>query len=72
MESDFGEFKGSRIIPQNICDIEISSELSIAERQEQFLQKTGSSTVHKVGDGTVKCTYGEMNLRKMVADLVTR
>jgi hypothetical protein len=71
MESDFGEFKGSRI-PKDICDIEISKELSIAERQEQFLEQTGSSTVHMVGDGTVKCTYGEMNLRKMVADLVDR
>ena len=62
MENDF--------IPKDIREVEIDTNLTSDERKAQFLQQTGSSTEFKVGDVNVKCTYGSMDIDKMLSDLI--
>lgn len=66
MESDFGRFQKLK----DICEVEISQELTPAEKKAAYLQQVGSSTTHLVGDVEVECVYGNMNLNKMLADLI--
>lgn len=66
MESDFSRFRRLK----DICELEISQELSPAEKKKEYIRQTGSSTVHMVGDVEVECVYGNMKLEKMLADLI--
>lgn len=66
MESDFSRFKKLK----DICEVEISQELTPAEKKASYLQQVGSSTTHQVGDVEVECVYGNMDINKMLADLV--
>ena len=66
MESDFSRF-------QNLVDIQniaIPEQLTPEEKKREYLRQTGSSTMHKVGEITVKCVYGDMTLEKMLADII--
>ncbi len=66
MESDFSRFKKLK----DICEVEISQELTPAEKKEAYLHQVGSSVAHRVGDVEVECVYGDMDIHKMLADLV--
>lgn len=66
MESDFSRFKKLK----DICEVEISQELTPTEKKAAYLQQVGSSTKHQVGDVEVECVYGNMDINKMLADLV--
>ncbi|MGN0678018.1 MAG: DUF6870 family protein [Ruminococcus sp.] len=66
MESDFSRFRKLK----DICEVEISQELSPAEKKKEYIRQTGSSTAHMVGDVEVECVYGNMKLEKMLADLI--
>ncbi len=66
MESDFSRFRNLK----DICEVEISQELTPAEKKKEYIRQTGNSTVHKVGDVEVECVYGSMKLEKMLADLI--
>ena len=66
MESDFSHFDNSR----DICQIEISPELSTPEKSEEYIRQTGSSTRHKVGAVEVECVYGDLPIGKMLKDLI--
>jgi hypothetical protein len=82
MESDISDFIGSGIIlkPQTgfspakqFCDVrEIDIDLTEnpERRQADFLEKNGSKNVYRVGDVTVKCTFGDMDLGEMLDDLI--
>lgn len=69
MESDFSRFKTLKTL-KDICEVEISQELSPAEKKKEYIRQTGSSTAHMVGDVEVECVYGSMKLEKMLADLI--
>ena len=66
MESDFSRFRKLK----DICEVEISQELSPAEKKKEYIRQTGSSTAHMVGNVEVECVYGNMKLEKMLADLI--
>lgn len=66
MESDFSRFQKLR----DICEVEISQELTPTEKKAAYLHQVGSSTTHRVGDVEVECVYGDMDIHKMLADLV--
>ena len=66
MESDFSRFRKLK----DICEVEISQELSPTEKKKEYIRQTGSSTAHMVGDVEVECVYGNMKLEKMLADLI--
>ena len=66
MESDFSRIKKLK----DICEVEISQELTPTEKKAACLQQVGSSTTHRVGDVEVECVYGDMDINKMLADLV--
>lgn len=66
MESDFSRFSKLK----DICDVEISQELSPTEKKKEYIRQTGSSTTHRVGDVEVECAYGSMNLEKILADII--
>lgn len=66
MESDFSRFKKLK----DICEVEISQELTPTEKKAAYLQQVGSSTKHQVDDVEVECIYGNMDINKMLADLV--
>ncbi len=66
MEGDFSRFKKLK----DICEVEISQELTPAEKKAAYLKQVGSSTTHQVGDVEVECVYGDMDISKMLADLV--
>lgn len=66
MESDFSRFKKLK----DICEVEISQELTPTEKKAAYLQQVESSTTHQVGDVEVECVYGNMDINKMLADLV--
>ncbi len=60
MESDFSHVRSLA----DICEVEISQELSPAEKKKEYIRQTGSSTVHMVGEIEVECVYGDMKLEK--------
>ncbi len=66
MESDFSRFRKLK----DICEVEISQELSPAEKKKEYIRQTGSSTAHMVGNVEVECVYGNMKLEKMLTDLI--
>ena len=66
MESDFSRFRKLK----DICEFEISQELSPAEKKKEYIRQTGSSTAHMVGNVEVECVYGNMKLEKMLTDLI--
>ena len=66
MESDFSRFRKLK----DICEVEISQELSPAEKKKEYIRQTGSSTAHMVGNVEVECVYGNMHLEKMLTDLI--
>ncbi len=66
MESDFSRFRKLK----DICEVEISQELSPAEKKKEYIRQTGSSTAHMVGNVEVECVYGNMELEKMLTDLI--
>lgn len=66
MESDFSRFRKLK----DICEVEISQELSLAEKKKEYIRQTGSSTAHMVGNVEVECVYGNMKLEKMLTDLI--
>ena len=67
MESDFSHFDNSR----DICEIEISQELSTPEKLKEYIRQTGSSTRHRVGAVEVECVYGDIPVEKMLHDLIS-
>lgn len=66
MESDFRRFQNLK----NLCEVEISQELTPAEKKAACLHQVGNSTAHRVGNVEVECVYGDMDIQKMLADLV--
>lgn len=66
MESDFSRFRKLK----DICEVEISQELSPAEKKKEYIRQTGSSTAHMVGNVEVECVYGNMKLEKILTDLI--
>lgn len=66
MESDFSRFKNLK----DLCEVEISQELTPTEKKDSYLHQVGSSTTHRVGDVEVECVYGDMDINKMLADLI--
>lgn len=66
MESDFSQLQKLK----DICEVEISQELTPTEKKAAYLQQVGSSTAHQVGDVEVECVYGNMDINKMLTDLV--
>ena len=68
MESDFSRFSKLK----DIRDVEILQELSPAEKKKEYIRQTGSSTAHRVGNVEVECAYGNMNLEKILADLICK
>ena len=61
--------------PDELCDLEnvkIPKELTPDEKKKEYLRQTGSSTMHKVGDITVTCSYGGMDLNKMLDDITSK
>jgi hypothetical protein len=61
--------------PDELCDLEnvnIPKELTPDEKKKEYLRQTGSSTMHKVGDITVTCSYGDMDLDKMLDDITSK
>ena len=64
MESDFSRFRKLK----DICEVEISQELSPAEKKKEYIRQTGSSTAHMVGNVEVECVYGNMKLEKILTD----
>lgn len=66
MESDFSRFRKLK----DICEVEISQELSPAEKKKEYIRQTGNSTAHMVGNVEVECVYGNMKLEKMLTDLI--
>ena len=66
MESDFSRFRKLK----DICEVEISQELSPAEKKKEYIRQTGSSTDHMVGNVEVECVYGNMELEKMLTYLI--
>ena len=66
MESDFSRFRKLK----DICEVEISQELSPAGKKKEYIRQTGSSTAHMVGNVEVECVYGNMKLEKMLTDLI--
>ncbi len=69
MESDFSDFSRLNEI-RDICELEISQELSPAEKKKEYIKHTGSSTHHKVGSVEVECVYGDVPIEKMLSDLI--
>lgn len=63
MESDFSRFS-------DIREMEISETMTPVEKKKDFIRKNGSDSMHKVGDIKVTCFYGDMNLEKMLADMI--
>ena len=55
---------------QDIKEFDIPKNLSPAEKKKVYLERTGSSTSHKVGAVEVECVYGGMKLDTLLADLV--
>ena len=66
MESDFSRVRSLK----DICEVEISQELSPAEKKKEYIRQVGTSTAHMVGEIEVECVYGDMELEKMLADLI--
>lgn len=66
MESDFSRFK----ILKDLCEVEISQELTPSDKKAEYLHQVGSSTAHRVGDVEVECVYGDMDIHKMLADFI--
>ena len=61
--------------PDGLCDLEnvkIPKALTPDEKKKEYLRQTGSSTMHKVGDITVTCSYGDMDLDKMLDDITSK
>ena len=61
--------------PDGLCDLEnvnIPKGLTSDEKKKEYLRQTGSSTMHKVGDITVTCSYGDMDLDKMLDDITSK
>ena len=71
MESDFSGFSKLSEL-RDICDLEISQELSPAEKKKEYIRHTGSSTHHRVGSVEVECVYGDVPIEKMLSDLILR
>ena len=66
MESDFSRVRSLK----DICEVEISQELCPAEKKKEYMGQVGTSTAHMVGEIEVECVYGDMELEKMLADLI--
>ena len=61
--------------PDELYDLEnvnIPKELTPDEKKKEYLRQTGSSTMHKVGGITVTCSYGDMDLNKMLDDITSK
>jgi hypothetical protein len=69
-DNDFTKGNETKINPKDISKIEINRELPPHEKKAEYLRQTGSKTVHKVGDVTVKCNFGDMPIEKMFSDLI--
>jgi len=71
MENDFNKFvRNVNAIPTDICNIIIEKTLPPCEKKERYIKETGSHITHNVGDITVKCEYGDMDIKKILADLI--
>ena len=66
MESDFSCVRSLK----DICEVEISQELSPTEKKKEYMRQVGTSAAHMVGEIEVECVYGDMELEKMLADLI--
>lgn len=61
-------FKGD-ITPKEVRDFQLIAS-DPAEKKKEYVGKVGSSTKHKVGTIEVECVYGDMQLTKMLADMI--
>ena len=68
MTSDFSDFTG--IEPKDITKISINAKLPSSEKKARYTQETGSNVFHKVGETQVKCNFGDMDIEKILEDLI--
>jgi hypothetical protein len=65
-ESDFTDFTETK----DIGKVSIDDELTPREKRERYIKEVGSGTVHKVGETTVNCVFGDTPIEKMLSDLI--